>query len=331
MEYNQGQRVNDWLIPALKIVLGGTCLLLVLSFVASYIITGYHTYSTDYLKADELGLDARKFTLTGAQDTPLHGLFVPGDPRMPVLIASHGIADCKEGILPFMLPFARSGYGIVAYDLRHHNESGGRHCTLGYWEHDDLCALSAYVQTQLAPGRPIAYWGFSLGATVSLLATAQSNNVFAVIAHCPFASMRAVVSHYMRAFYHVPAWPIVPLTLKFFEWRTGARVAAVDVCAAAPRLRDVPVLVFGSDEDPQVPVVWLEQIVDAIGPTAELVVGPYGHMDGMIAEDEGLYDQRDIAMTLEFLERHRPRDVPGEPADARTDQAHAGAAPESSG
>jgi alpha-beta hydrolase superfamily lysophospholipase len=294
-------KVTDWLMTGAKVLLGGACLVLVLSFVCSLMITGYRTWGTQYLGPDELGVKAERFSVTGAGDAPICGLFVCGKPGMPVLVASHGIADCKEGILPFLLPFIRDGYGVAVYDLRHHNESGGRHCTLGYWETEDLGNVTEHVRAQLAPGRPIVYWGFSLGGTVSLLAAARDKGIRAVVAHCPFVSMRAVVAHYLREFYHIPAWPVMPLALRFVEWRTGARAAMVDLRAAATALQDTPVLLFGSTDDRQVPLAWLQEIATAIGPRAELVVGPYGHADGMIAENEGLYDERDIDVTRAFL------------------------------
>jgi alpha-beta hydrolase superfamily lysophospholipase len=321
--------VNDWLIVALKVLAGGACLLVAAAYVVSLLITSYHTYSGEYLGAADLGIDAQPFAVVSDDGTVLRGVFAAGAPDMPVLVASHGIADCKEGVLPFMLPFVREGYGVAAWDMRHHNESGGRHCTLGYRECDDLCAVTAHVRANLAPGRPLFYWGFSLGATVSLLAAARSDGVCGIVAHCPFISMRGVASHYVSEFYHIPAWPLVPLALRCLEWRTGARASDVDVPAVADRLRDMPVLLFGSSDDRQVPIEWLETIAAAIGPSAKLVIGPYGHADGMIAEDEGLYDEGDIALTLDFLARHAAG--PARPDTPNETDSNAGAAAKSAG
>ena len=46
-----------------------------------------------------------------------------------VIIASHGVADSKNGVMAALVPFVRAGYSLVLYDMRHHNESSGREWT----------------------------------------------------------------------------------------------------------------------------------------------------------------------------------------------------------
>jgi len=62
------------------------------------------------------------------------------------------------------------------------------------------------------------------------------------------------VKHYAWKFYHMPYLPVVPIALKFFEWKTGAKINEVDVYKAAGNLKNTPVLLIGSENDRQVPL-----------------------------------------------------------------------------
>ena len=264
----------------LRIVLGIAVFCVCASAVCSWMITRYGTFTAFDIDPGACGCAFTRFSVDGARGARLSGWVVSAPGSRAVLIASHGIADSKNGILPFVIPFVTAGYTVVLYDLRHHNESTGKHCTLGYWETEDLLRVTDYVVANVAGGRPVCYWGFSLGATVALLAAARRADIAAVIAQSPFTSMREVVGYYLWHFYHLPAALVVPLALRISAWRSGMRAEEVDVLAAAPALRRVPVLLIGSPTDRQVPLRWLQRIQAALGANCELLIGPYGH-DGM--------------------------------------------------
>ncbi len=269
------------------------------SYVCSRMITGYSTFVRCDDTPETFGLDFARFTVEGARNARISCWHVPASDSQAVIVASHGLADSKSSMFQYLLPFLNAGFSLVVYDLRHHCESTGKQCTLGYWETEDLLRITEHVKQHFATGKPVCYWGFSLGGIVSLLAAARTVDVVAVVAQGPFVSMREVVTYYARRFYFMPTWPVISLGLKFVEWRTGARVNDVDICAVGGKLSRVPILLIGSSDDRQVPLEWLERIRDSIGPSAELVVGPYGHDDdtGGFLESTG----EDIDLAITFL------------------------------
>jgi len=270
---------------AIRIALYAVLFLAAAAVVCSFIITSYKTYQPFASTPGDYGFAYTPFTVNGARGAVLSCWYIPATNARAVLVCSHGIADSKEGILPAVLPYVTAGFSVVVYDLRRHHESTGAHCTLGYWETEDLLAITDHVTSTLAPGMPVCYWGFSLGATVSLLAAARRDDITAVIAQSPFVTLRQGVGYYAWHFYRLPPWPVVPLGLAVTQWRTGMDPDAVDVRRAAARLRATHTLLVGAEEDRQVPLEWLKEIQAAIGARAQLVVGPYGHTEWTNGQD----------------------------------------------
>jgi len=285
---------------------GITLLLLALlvAFTCAWMMRHYATYAPLDISPADCGLTFMPFRVRGAADAALACWFIPAEQPRAIMIASHGVADSKSGMLPYLLPYQRAGFSLVLYDLRHHGESSGRDCTLGYWETRDLLDITRQVRADYANGLPIVYWGFSLGATTALLAAARDPHVTAVVAQSPFVSLRETVRYYAGRFYHVPA-PLAALGVRIFEWQTGARANDVDVPRAAAGLADRPILLMGSPNDRQVPCAWLARLHAAL-PGAALVLGPFGHDDGMPVNGADTSDGADASRAIAFLSAALP-------------------------
>lgn len=283
------------LLPGLTLL----ALAVVVACVCAWMMRRYTTSMPLDLSPADCGLSFIPFRVRGAASASLSCWFIPAEKPRAVMIASHGIADSKSGVLLYLLPYLRAGYSLVVYDLRHHGESSGRDCTLGCFETRDLLEITRHVRAEYANGLPLVYWGFSLGATTSLLAAARDARVVAIVAQSPFVNLRAVVRYYAWRFFWVPP-PLAALGVRIFEWYTGARAADVDVLRVAAALTNRPILLIGSPHDRQVPHAWLTRVHTAL-PGAELLLGPYGHDDGMLAADTPVDDNAEIRRAIEFL------------------------------
>lgn len=269
----------NWVKALIFLVCGMSIFLVCAGYCASYIIMRYRTY---IVPPSGTPLPSReRFCVEGVHGAQLACWYMATQESSckGVVIASHGIADSKNGIAPYITHFLVRGYDCVVYDLRHHNESSGAYCTLGGHETDDLVAITRYVRQHYAAARPVYYWGFSLGATISLCAAAICGDIAGVAAQAPFVSIRQVLRHYMWKFYRLPPWPTVNVACFFLRQRTGIRCDAIDVRRCALALARTPVFVYGSCDDRQVPARWLRTIAETIGHVAQVEEGPYGHMD----------------------------------------------------
>lgn len=229
--------------------------------------------------------------------------YIPAKDKKGVLIASHNLGGNKSSAFTYLRPYVEEGYSLVMYDFRGHGDSEKAYCTMGYHETRDLAILTDYVASELAEGLPIFYWGFSLGATISLLAAAQNGKVRAVIAHSPFVSLVQVLKHYAKTFYHVPGRACVFLVLSLLKRFQGVRAEEVDVARAARHLEEMPILLIGGARDRQVPEEWLMRL-SALLPKAELLLGPYGHWELPFTEVYNVSSRPDIERGIAFLKEH---------------------------
>lgn len=113
-----------------------------------------------------------------------------GQSRKTVMIL-HGWTDAKIGGIAWAPMFNSMGFNVLAIDLRAHGESGGEHCTAGFFERDDVSQVIDQIRL-LRPDRTreLVLFGVSLGAAVALATAAMRDDIDAIIVDSPFADFR---------------------------------------------------------------------------------------------------------------------------------------------
>lgn len=98
---------------------------------------------------------------------------VPGDDeRGPICVMTHGFGDSKLGALSRMHAVLPRCSRLIAWDMPGHGEAGGT-CNQGASE---VLALEGLLST-LPQGSQVVLYGWSLGAGVSLVAAARSEDL----------------------------------------------------------------------------------------------------------------------------------------------------------
>jgi len=152
-------------------------------------------------------LRAEQLNITVDDSMGLKGWFIHADSSHPsgTVLVLHGIASCKEAMLPTAKTFVRAGFNCILFDMRAHGESGGQYCSFGYYEKRDV---SRYIDSALArfgPAvGPVAVMGGSLGAAVALQAMAADRRIVCGVVESPFATLREVVFDYMKRMSGIP-------------------------------------------------------------------------------------------------------------------------------
>jgi uncharacterized protein len=150
---------------------------------------------------EALGMRSEQFNITVEDSIVLKGWFIHADSSRPLgtVLLLHGIASCKEAMLPAARSLVRVGFNCILYDMRAHGESGGQYCTFGYYEKGDVSRYidSASAQFGAVVG-PMAVMGNSLGAAVALQAMEVDRRIACGVVESPFATLREVVFDYMN-------------------------------------------------------------------------------------------------------------------------------------
>lgn len=140
----------------------------------------------------------------------LHALFINNNTNKTI-ICVHGY-KAKDGLYDFGMSakFLNSlGYNLLFVDNRAHGLSQGKYIGFGVLDSVDINSWVDYLVANMNQETIILY-GMSMGAATVM--NAQNNKVKAIIADCGFASGYDEVVYQIKKMYHLPAFPLVPIS-----------------------------------------------------------------------------------------------------------------------
>ncbi len=209
----------------------------------------------------------------------LHGWWIPRDgSRRPALVLVHGWGRNAERMLPYVGMLKDRGYHLLAFDARNHGLSDrDAPASMKKFSEDIRAAVDALVLRPEVDPERIGVVGLSVGGSAAIHAAAHDARLRAVVTVGAFADPRDS----MLAVGFGKPWlaPAMPLTLRFVEWRIGARFDELAPERQIARVAGRVLLVHG-EEDAVVPVANLERLRGAAGDRTEAWRIPgRGHSD----------------------------------------------------
>ena len=219
----------------------------------------------------EVDVPFSEWTLDRPGDVRLPVWDVPGlRADGPVLILVHGWGRSRLTWLPHLGDWRRRGSRVVMIDLRGHGDAEPDGAGLGDTDVDDLTALLSRLDTP--PETAVVVVGRSLGATISILAAAESDRIDGVVAVAPYETLQVPLRQrlWLRG---LPATPIAWLAVQGLRL-VGRRPRSTRAAAAQTT---VPTLVVLGDHDPISPVADGVAIGDAAPEGRVEVVRGAGH------------------------------------------------------
>jgi pimeloyl-ACP methyl ester carboxylesterase len=190
----------------------------------------------------------------------------------------HGWGRSVERMLPYVAILHPLGYHVLAFDARHHGASDGDgHASMKKFSEDIRAAVAFVAERDDADRDRIAVVGLSIGGSAAIHAAAHEPRIRAVVTVGSFAHPReAMLGMGLSSPLLAPA---MPLTLRFIEWRVGARLDDLAPERHAGRGSARLLLIHGED-DVVVPVANLDRLAEAAGSRAEAWRIPgRGHSD----------------------------------------------------
>jgi len=164
----------------------------------------------------------------------LSGWWLPAQKAKRTVIALHGHRGAKHHCVGIAAALWRQRANVLLFDNRGRGSSQGEFMSLGHFETLDVlaaieCALSR------APRLPLGLIGYSMGASVAVMAAAKDERVGAVVADSPFASERKLVRSLLRKQIGTLALRVGALTECLLPYDPTGVEPLRDVAKIAPR------------------------------------------------------------------------------------------------
>ena len=219
-----------------------------------------------------VGLEYRSLSLE-SEGARLAAWHIPCDGARAGVVLCHGHNDCRTQFRSLLRPLHEAGLHLLLFDFRAMGFSGGRHCTYGHRERNDVLAAVRRLREE-AGIEQVGLLGYSMGGATALLAAADDPSIAAVVTDCAFARMEDMVE---QRFAVLPPRLRAPVAASVRHWGvqwSGAVVEEVDPEAAVRTWRPRPLLVIHGDRDRVIPPGHGERLAAAGGPEAQLWIVP---------------------------------------------------------
>ncbi|MDI6841031.1 MAG: alpha/beta hydrolase [bacterium] len=277
---------------------------------ASQLIIAPKRFISPY-KPDNFGLKYENISLITNDGITLKTWFIPAPADKVVeatIIICHGYGTDKGDCIDIAQFLHRAGYNVVMFDFRGHGQSGGKYCSLGYYECEDVKTVIRWLKSNstfrgsgVLKGEgmstlplKIGAIGVSMGGTVALMVQAEEPALLAVVSDGAYLSFYSAVTSFARKHFKAPKYPFIPPAV----WAAGLRLKfkpkELNLIKFMPKIAPKPILIIHGSEDREIQTQDAYEIFKAASKPKELwIVEGAQHLESYyIARDE--YEQKVI-------------------------------------
>ena len=223
---------------------------------SSNIVPEYKNISFKDIK-DEITLKGWFFEVKGSNKT---------------LIIAHGYRQNRlphgENSFPLIKFLLNQGYNVLTFDFRNCGESEGKVTTVGIYEKNDL--LGAIKYAKKLGSKQIVLLGFSMGASTSIVAAAESEDVDAVIADSPFSDLEDYLDANLSVWSKLPSFPFNQTTYLSMKVLEGIKPKEFSPRAVIKDIAPRSVFLIHSKDDTLIPIYNSQELLTAGGSNVKL-------------------------------------------------------------
>ncbi|QJC51612.1 alpha/beta hydrolase [Paenibacillus albicereus] len=199
----------------------------------------------------------------------------PGGSARTAILA-HGYSGEAKQMAGFARFYAEElGWNVLMPDARGHGRSGGSYIGFGWPERKDYLGWIRWVSERVGTGSEIVLHGISMGgATVCMTAgEALPPQVKAIVADCPYTSVKDELTFQLKRMYKLPPFPFLPLTSGLTKLLAGYSFGEASALKQV-RQAKVPMLFIHGGADTFVPTWMGVKLHEACPQPKELLVVP---------------------------------------------------------
>lgn len=212
----------------------------------------------------------------------LHATWFPTPGSHKTVICFHGYTS--QGMSDYIGLsdyYFRNGYSMLLVDERAHGQSEGTYIGFGCLDRHDALKWMNWLVEKCGEDEQILLHGTSMGAATALMSSSLDlpEQVKGIISDCGFTSPKEVFTHVLHTMYHLPAFPIIPISSWLNRKRAGY---GLDDCNAAREVRHAkrPILFIHGSADTFVPCSMCEEIYEnCTSPKMKLIVEGAAHAE----------------------------------------------------
>ncbi len=248
---------------------------------------------TDFLKERKAWMTAQSLehiTVTSKDGLKLSGDYLENDPKSKrLVIAFHGYRS--KGLneySAFAEFYSRIRCNMLIVDERGHGDSEGEYIGFGVLDRWDAVKWIEYAVKRFGSDCEIILHGISMGASTVLMASSLDlpKNVKCIVADCAFTNAYDVFAHVLKAWYHMPKFPILNLAEIPLKKKAGYGYRDCSTLDSVSQT-DIPVLFIHGGKDTFVPT-WMsrENYKACVSPKELLIVDDASHGESYFMETE---------------------------------------------
>lgn len=190
-------------------------------------------------------------------------------------VIAHGYTHTHLGAVKYAWMMRKHGFDVVMYDERHHGLSGGKTCSLGYYESMDLLEVIDDTFRRYGDNLFLGTYGESMGASAVLLAQADEPRIKFTVADCPFSDLSDLVSWLIKDLHHLSRIPFLPAADLFFRIKNRVSLRAIRPIEAVGWAKS-PILFIHGMDDRFIPPEHSRLLFEACHGPKEIWIAPNG-------------------------------------------------------
>jgi len=195
--------------------------------------------------------DYHEFSAVTADGINIHAAYYQGVAGAGTVLLCHG-HGVNLNYMDDMVGFLRkAGYSLLLLDFRAHGRSGGKLCSIGLHEWQDIKAILTKARElgYWSEGSPLAAYGRSMGAATLINGAANLPEIKAFVLEASFARLRLVAANDAYNTAWLPDTPLSDLLIWLIGKMTGIDYASNQPVEQAKHLADRPVFLIHDELD----------------------------------------------------------------------------------